>query len=163
MARVLIVGCGCRGRGLATALVDAGHTVRGTSRSAARLAQIEASGAEAARADPDQLGTLVAQLGGVSVMCWLMGTAAGPADQVAAVHGPRLRSMLDAIVDTPVRGLVYEAVGTVDPGLLERGGAAVAQAGETYRMPVEVLDADPRDHARWLPAATEAVERALAA
>ena len=32
MARVLIVGCGGRGRALARELVAAGHTVRGTTR-----------------------------------------------------------------------------------------------------------------------------------
>jgi len=46
VARVLIVGCGCRGQALAGALVAAGHAVRGTTRALARLADIEASGAQ---------------------------------------------------------------------------------------------------------------------
>jgi nucleoside-diphosphate-sugar epimerase len=163
VARVLIVGCGCRGRELAAALAEAGHAVRGTSRDPARLAGIETAGAEAVQADPDRLGTVAAQLEGVSVLCWLMGTATGAADRVAAIHGPRLESMLGAIVDTPVRGVVYEAAGTVDPGLLGRGRAAVEAAGRAHRMPVEIVDAHPRDPRRWLPEATAAVARTLSA
>jgi len=81
MARVLVVGCGCRGRSLAAALRADGHAVRGTTRSAGRLAAIEAAGIEAVVADPDRLGTIMGQLAGVSVVCWLMGTAtAAPAE-----------------------------------------------------------------------------------
>ena len=39
MARVLIVGCGCRGQSLAAALGE--HAVRGTTRSAERLPELE--------------------------------------------------------------------------------------------------------------------------
>ena len=74
MARVLIVGCGCRGRALARELATAGHAVRGTTRDRERLAEIEAAGAEAVVADPDRLGSLMAQLHGVSLLCWLMGS-----------------------------------------------------------------------------------------
>ena len=62
MARALIVGCGCRGRALAGELVTAGHEVRGTTRRSERLAEIEATGAEAVLADPDRLATVVPQL-----------------------------------------------------------------------------------------------------
>lgn len=163
MARVLIVGCGCRGQALAGALVRGGHSVRGTSREDDRLVAIEAAGAEAALADPGRLATLVGCLEGVSVLCWLMGTAHGDRDAVAAIHGDRLESMLETIVDTPVRAFVYEAAGTVDRDLLERGTASVRRAAETYRMPVEVLLADPRDHERWLEESVAAVASALAA
>jgi len=43
LARALIVGCGCRGRELGTALLAEGWAVRGTSRSEAGLAAIEAA------------------------------------------------------------------------------------------------------------------------
>ena len=46
MARVLIVGCGCRGRALAADLRGAGHAVRGTTRDPGRTAAIAAAGAE---------------------------------------------------------------------------------------------------------------------
>src|SRR5436309_3417691 len=121
MARVSIVGCGCRGRKLAGALRERGHAVRGTTRRRERLAAIEAAGAEAVTADPARLTTLLPHLAAASVLCWLMGTAAGDPQEVEALHGPRLVSLLETLVDTHVRGAVYEAAGTVGPALLEAG------------------------------------------
>jgi 3-hydroxyisobutyrate dehydrogenase-like beta-hydroxyacid dehydrogenase len=46
VARILIVGCGCRGQGLARDLRAAGHAVRGTTRDPGKLAAIAATGAE---------------------------------------------------------------------------------------------------------------------
>ena len=69
------------------------------------------------------------------MICWLMGSAPS-----AALHGPRLQSLIERIVDTPVRGVVYEAAGTADPGLLQQGAAIVRAAGETYRMPCELIE-----------------------
>src|ERR687897_2702608 len=75
MARVLIIGCGCRGQALARELRAAGHAVRGTTRDPARFAAIEAAGAEPYLGDPDRIATLMEALAGVSIVCWLMGTA----------------------------------------------------------------------------------------
>ena len=68
MARVLIVGCGCRGRALAAELVAAGHTVRGTTRDPARAELIRAAGAEPCVADADRIGALMDAVVGVSVL-----------------------------------------------------------------------------------------------
>jgi hypothetical protein len=155
VARVLIVGCGCRGRALAGALGGEGHAVRGTTRDPGRLTEIEASGAEAVVADPDRLATVMPQLAGVSVVCWLMGSAA------AELHGPRLRTLLERLVDTPVRGFVYEAAGSLDPDVLSAGAAAVREAAERWRIPAEVVDADPADRETWAAAMTAAVGRLL--
>jgi nucleoside-diphosphate-sugar epimerase len=156
VARVLIVGCGCRGRALARELRAAGHAVRGTTRRTERLAEIEAAGAEAVVADPDRLGTLMAHMHGVSLLCWLMGTA--DAGAAAALHGPRLRTLLERLVDTPVRGVVYEAGGSVAPELLADGAAAVREASVTWSIPAEVVEADPRDPKSWRSAMTAAVQ-----
>ena len=158
MARVLIVGCGCRGRALAEALVADGHAVRGTTRGAA-LAEIEAAGAEAVVADPDRLGTIMTQLAGVTAVCWLLGSVSGPS--AADLHGPRLETLLERLVDTPVRGFVYEAAGSVEPALLASGAEAVRDASERWRLPAEVVEADPDDHPAWLSATTAAVGRLL--
>jgi RNA polymerase sigma-B factor len=91
VARVLIVGCGCRGRSLAGALVADGHAVRGTTRDHARTAAIEESGADAVVADPDRLGTLMTALVGVSAICWLMGGAA----DAPALNGERLETLTE--------------------------------------------------------------------
>jgi len=159
VARVLIVGCGCRGRALAAGLREDGHEVRGTSRSATGCAAIAKEGIEAARADPDRLGTLLAQLADVSVVCWLMGSAEG--DGVEAVHGPRWQSMVERLVDTPVRGAVYEGAGSVAAPLLEEGAATARKAAHTFRMPVEVVETDPADHPAWLAATRAAVAAVL--
>src|SRR5438067_2414912 len=117
MARALIVGCGCRGQALTRALIAEGHVVRGTTR------------------DPDRLATMMGAIEGTSVVCWLMGTA-GPGQAAEQLHGPRLDSMLEHIVDTPVRGLVYETGGQARP----EGVAAARRATTTYGMPVEILE-----------------------
>lgn len=161
MARVLIVGCGCRGRELASALAAEGHAVRGTTRDRGRLEEIEGAGAEAEVADPDRLSTLLGHLGGVSVMCWLMGTAVGEADAVAALHGPRLESMASKIVDSGVRGLVYEAAGTVDAQVLAEGAAIVRRVGKANRMPVEIVERDPAEVEAWVGAVRAGINRVL--
>jgi len=159
MARALIVGCGCRGSSLGAALRASRHAVRGTTRSSARVEDLETAGIEGVVADPDRLGTLVPALAGVTVVCWLMGSA----DDSPDVHGPRLRSLLGHLVDTPVRGLVYEAAGTADRALLAEGASIVRETSQTWHIPVEIIDADPAAHEAWLEAMTAAVERLLTA
>jgi hypothetical protein len=163
VARVLIVACGCRGCELAAGLIDDGHLVRGTTRDPERLAAIETACGQAALADPDRLGTLIPLLAEVSVVCWLLGSAAGTADEVAALHGPRLASLLAKLVDTPVRGLVYEAAGTVQADVLAEGGVAVRAAGVTYRMPTQVVEIPPDPREEWLAAMRSAVAHVLSA
>jgi len=163
LARVLIVGCGCRGRSLAAALIEEGHSVRGTTRSAEASSAIEAAGAEAVVADPDRLGTILPLLEGVSVVCWLLGSASGEAGAVAALHGPRLRSLQEKLVDSGARGLVYEAAGSVDPDVLTAGAATVREVGETFRMPVAVTGEDPADPDAWREAMLRGVADVLTA
>src|SRR5436309_3230973 len=134
MARVLIVGCGCRGRTLGRALRERGHAVRGTSRSDGGRAAIAADGLEGVVADPARLATLLPQLQGVSALCWLLGTADAPELR------ERFASLLEVLVDTHVRGVVYEA-----PAATE----AARRAGATYRMPVVVVTESPGEPERW--------------
>jgi hypothetical protein len=153
---VLIVGCGCRGQALARAL-SREHAVRGTTRSPDPLAGLEKAGIEGVVADPDRLATLVPVLSGVSVVCWLMGTAEGTPE----LHGQRLQTLLEHLVDTPVRGFVYEAGGTVPRTLLEQGAQIVRDASRTWHIRGEVVTTDLADHEAWLGAMKEAVERTL--
>jgi nucleoside-diphosphate-sugar epimerase len=161
MARALIVGCGCRGQSLARALVEQGHAVRGTTRSDDRHAAIEAAGAEAVTADPNHLGTLMPHLHGVSLMCWLMGTARG--DGAQDLNGDRLDAVLETLVDTHVRGAVYEAAGSVPADQLERGSEIARRASETYVMPVALITEPPEDPDAWLAGALRAVDAVLSA
>jgi hypothetical protein len=102
-------------------------------------------------------------LTGVTIVCWLMGTAAGSPEQVAALHGGRLRMLWEKLVDTPVRGVVHEAAGSLPVDVLARGRAVAEVAHETWRIPLAVIEADPADHAAWRAAATGAVAGLLGA
>jgi uncharacterized protein YbjT (DUF2867 family) len=162
MARVLIVGCGCRGQSLARALRAEGHAVRGTTRSEARRAEIEAAGAEVWIGDPDRIATISYALDGVTILCWLMGSADGGDEQLAALHGSRLKMLLERTIDTTVRGLVYEAAGSVDARLLAGGAETVQRACDYSEIPHALLRADPADHDAWLAAALACVAELLA-
>ena len=131
MARALIVGCGCRGRELGERLLAEGWAVRGTSRREEGLAAIEAAGIEPALADPDRPGTILELVNEVAVVVLLLGSATGTEEEIEAIHGPRLERLLEHLVDTPVRGVVYEGT--------ESGAEIVRAAGRTWRIPVEVL------------------------
>jgi hypothetical protein len=63
------------------------------------------------------------------------------------------------LVDTPVRGFVYEATGTAPPEALEHGAASVRAAGERWRIPVAVVDRDAGDWEAWTEAMLDAAER----
>lgn len=158
MARVLIVGCGCRGLALARELA-AEHAVRGTTRSPERLRELEGAGIEGMVADPGRLATILPALSGVSVICWLMGTAVGSPE----LHGTRLQSLAEHLVDTPVRGLIYEAAGTVERTLLDGGTQIVRTASQTWHIRSEIVTTDPATHDEWLDAMKEAVNRTLSA
>ena len=159
MARVLIVGCGCRGQGLARELIEAGHSVRGTTRDPRRTPDITAAGAEPFIGDPDRIATLMEALTGVTIVCWLMGCAEG--ENAADLHAGRLRMMWEKLVDTPVRGVVYEAAGSVEPAVLAGGREVAFAAHETWQIPLELLEADPREHEHWRAEAVAAVARLL--
>jgi uncharacterized protein YbjT (DUF2867 family) len=149
VARALIVGCGCRGRSLGERLLADGWAVRGTSREEAGLAAIEAVGIEPALADPDRPGTLLDLVADVTVAYYLLGSAEGEGDLLEAIHGPRLERWLEHLVDTPLRGFVYEARGSVDPALLASGAELVRSAGRTWHIPVAVADSQPDDPVEW--------------
>lgn len=130
-------------------LLEGGWQVRGTTRDPGRVGAIEAAGIEPAVADPDRVGSILEQVADVTVIFWLLGSAFGDPDEVAALHGPRLERMLEEIVDTPVRGFVYEASGGVERKHRERGARLVNAAGERWRIPVEVVAADPAEGSAW--------------
>jgi uncharacterized protein YbjT (DUF2867 family) len=150
MARALIVGCGCSGRALGSELREEGWEVRGTSRAAEGLAAIEAAGIEPARADPAQPGTILELVGDVTIVLWLLGSAKGSAEELAAIHGPRLEGLLERLVETPVRGFVYEGAGTVDAKILGSGAELVRNAESTWRIPVAVTETSREHGPQWV-------------
>jgi uncharacterized protein YbjT (DUF2867 family) len=131
VARALIVGCGCRGRELGGRLLADGWAVRGTSRREEGLAAIEAAGIEPALADPDRPGTILELVGDVAVLVLLLGNAGGSEEELAAIHGPRLERLMEHLVETPVRGVVYEGT--------EGGAEIVSAAGRAWRIPARAI------------------------
>jgi nucleoside-diphosphate-sugar epimerase len=156
VARALIVGCGCRGRELGGRLAAEGWAVRGTSREEGGLAAIEAAGIEPALADPARIGTVLDLVGDVAIVAWLLGSARGPDEELAAIHGEGLEHLLERLVDTPVRGFLYEASGEVDAGLLEAGAGIVDAAAGRWRIPVAIARQET-DSADWTEAAANQV------
>ncbi|MEA2215913.1 MAG: hypothetical protein QOK19_1474 [Solirubrobacteraceae bacterium] len=163
MARVLIVGGGCRGRELAGQLLAAGHAVRITTRSQSGCEAIEALGAECWIGTPDRLATLRGALDGVAVCCWLLGTASGSGDELQALHTTRLELFLTQTIDTTVRGFVYEASGEGGPSAAREEGEAIAiRLTGRNRIPAAWLREDPRQTEAWVAAALTAVGSLLA-
>jgi uncharacterized protein YbjT (DUF2867 family) len=161
VARILIVGGGCRGRRLAAELVATGHAVRITTRSQARRADIESSGAECWIATPDRVATLRAALDGVTLACWGLGTARGSAQELRALHGSRLEAFVRQLIDTTVRGFIYEATGTVDASDLAEGERIARTLAARNAIPAAVIRADGADTVAWLREAGGVVEAML--
>jgi hypothetical protein len=162
VARILIVGGGCRGRRLAAAMVDEGHAVRVSTRAEAGRAAIEAAGAECWIGTPDRLATMRGALESVTIVCWLLGCAVGPAPELRALHGTRLEFFLTQAIDTTVRGFVYEARGAPASAELLRDGERIVRAlAERNAIPTAFVTADPDDVEGWLADAREAVQSLL--
>jgi uncharacterized protein YbjT (DUF2867 family) len=159
VARALIVGCGCRGRELGRHLIADGWQVRGTTRTEDGLDAIEVAGIEAVVADPDRPGTVLDAVGDVAVVLWLLASAQGSAEELASVHGPRLERLIERLVDTPVRGFVYEAGDGLAAEHRASGAGVVCAAGARWRIPFEVVDAPPDPWPPWVEAMAAATAR----
>jgi hypothetical protein len=131
--------------------------VRVVTRTEAGRTAIEAAGAECRIGDPDRLGTLRGALEGVTIACWLLGTASGPEEQVRALHGARLRAFLEQAIDSTMRGFVYEAAGTAPAEALAEGERTVQEITGRNSIPVAFVTADPGDSDRWAADARAAV------
>ncbi len=163
VARILIVGGGCRGRQFTAEMIDRGHAVRATTRTEAGRAAIEASGAECWIGTPDRLATLRGALENVTIACWLLGCATGSVEQLEALHGSRLEFFLTQAIDTTVRGFIYEASGTAVPAEVLAGGEQIVRSlGERNVIPVAILRAGGEDVGGWLADADAAVDSLLA-
>lgn len=161
MARCLIIGCGCRGLSLSRELIARGHAVRASTRDPDRLAEIEKLGAEAVLGDPDRVATLARAFEHVAVTYVLMGSATGAEKQLEALHSTRLEMLLSKMLDSTVRGIVYEAAGTVPEPILAGGARRVIDFCEDSRMPYALLRTASAECERWLAEAVDALEIVL--
>ena len=156
MARILIVGGGCRGRRFAERMVEQGHAVRATTRREAGRAAIEATGAECWIGTPDRLATLRGALANVTVACWMLACARGSDEEIVPLHSSRLEFFLSQAIDTTARGLIYDAwavpggAGEVDAGaadarrptseMLAEGARIFRSLTELNAIPAVVLE-----------------------
>ncbi len=158
----MIVGGGCRGRELAAQMVGEGHAVRVTTRTEAGRATIEQTGAECWIGTPDRLATLRGALENVTILCWLLGSVSGSAEELAALHSTRLDFFLTQAIDTTVRGFLYEARGTSTPADQLAGGEQIVRAiTERNSIPASFLNADPEQREAWLAGAAGAISELL--
>lgn len=127
--------------------------MRIVSRSEDRRADIEAVGAECVLGDPNRLGTLRGVLEGVTVVCWLLGTATGEPERLRELHHSRLPAFLGQAIDSTMRGFLYEA--PAESALL------VEDLARRNAIPAAALTADPRDVDSWLRAARAALSAFL--
>ena len=78
-----------------------------------------------------------------------------------ALHGSRLAFFINQTIDTTVRGLVYEAAGSVAPATLARGRKLIRERAAFNAIPLRVLDADPGDLQGWCEQARTVVAELL--
>lgn len=161
MARILIVGGGERGMWLAGNLGEHGHATQILTRDEGRRSEIESLGAQCFIGTPDRLGTMIGALDGVSIACWLLGCAGGEEEQVRALHDLRLRSFMVKTIDTTIRGVLYEAAGTVPAEVLASGAQIATEVAEQNQIPLAVLRSDPAQVESWRSEALGAVEALL--
>lgn len=131
MARVLIVERAGREAAAAAALAEAGFAVRTID------------------ADPLLPGHVVDALENVAVVAWLMG--AGD-DLHPQINGEQLETALLKVVDTGVRGFVFERPH-------EAPNAHVEHARETWHIPIEEIQ--PGSGEQWTASLVAAVNRSL--
>jgi hypothetical protein len=161
--RLMLVGAAsARGLALTRSMRADQHAVRAVTRSEEHRAVLEDAGAEVWIGTPDRIGSLRNGLENVTILAWCLGGATGPADVVAPLHGSRWHMMLEKTIDTTVRGVLYESVGTVDATLLAEGAAITHTMHEQNEIPYRLLDSDPGDPEAWAAAARAQIDALLA-
>jgi hypothetical protein len=127
------------------------------------LAAIGEARIEPVLADPLRPDTVLELVGDVTIVLWLLASAKGPPEELSAIHGSRLERLMERLIETPVRGFVYEMKGSVNPILLEHGREVIEAAGDTWRVGTSCVFVDPGDPHDWAEvtagAATTLIDR----
>ena len=69
--------------------------------------------------------------------------------------------LCEKLVDTPVRGLVYEGAGTLPAECWPAAPRSCGAAAATWSIPVEIVRTQPEDCAGWTADAVGAVAKLL--
>ncbi len=85
----------------------------------------------------------------------LLGSAAGGSEEeLAAIHGPRLERLMEHLVETPVRGVVYEGTEAAEPRSCElptRGAPGGSRSDVIESAQPRMADGDAaRGETSWL-------------
>lgn len=161
MARLLIVGGGERCVSLSQALKERGHVTRIVASGEGEREALKRAGAECWIGDPLRLATMTGALEGVTIVCWLLGDANGSEEEVEALHDARLRAFLERVIDSTVRGVVYEASGSAPESVLSRGTDVAREMTERNAIPLRLLTESPTQRERWMEEARAAVASLL--
>jgi hypothetical protein len=104
-------------------------------------------------------------LDGVAIACWMLAQAHGPPQEVGALHGSRLAAFARQVIDSTVRGFIYDGSGGALPAeMLADGERIVRSVSERNAIPARVLacgDAAGAADADWVTAARAVVESLL--
>lgn len=109
MSRILIIGCGYRGKRLARRLLERGCSVRGLTRSAEHAAALANIGVEPVLGDVTQPESLQGIGDGVDAVYHLMGSMSGSDEQLQHLHVDGTRNVLAALSGVTLRRYVYES------------------------------------------------------
>lgn len=127
--RALVVGGGERALALTRDLAADGHAARVVVEDPADAPAVLEAGGEPWDGTPDRIGTLRYALDNVTVALWLLGDRTG-----GELHGSRLQFFLERLIDTTVRGFVFE----------DGPGAALVREKCTYNeIPFRIVGQDP--------------------
>ena len=98
----------------------------------------------------------------MTVACWLLAGAAGAAGELQELHTVRLEFFLTQMIDTTVRGFVYEGRGTTSaPEALVEGEQIARRMCERNAIPLAVLDRPAAEGDLWQQQARAAIEQLL--
>jgi nucleoside-diphosphate-sugar epimerase len=107
--KILIVGCGYRGKRIAVRLIAQGYAVRGMTRSAEHAAALSALGIEPFIADVTKPATLDGIGEGVDAVYHLMGSMSGNDTQLQQLHVDGTRNLLNALNISKLQRYIYES------------------------------------------------------
>jgi hypothetical protein len=134
MARVLIVERAGRGERVRSALEAAGFAVRSVDH------------------EPLMPGHVVEGLDNVAVVAWLLGAGENLDPEI---HGDQLETVLLKVVDTGVRGVVFER------GSDGAANGHVDHARATWHIPIVEIEAGPGGDDAWVASVVAAVNESL--
>jgi hypothetical protein len=159
LARILIVGGGIRGLRLTGELIRAGHAVRVTTRRPEHRDGIDRAGGECWIGDPNRLATLRQALDNVTVACWFLATATGPEEQIHELHTSRLKFFLSQVIDTTVRGVLYETAAVSAANQTAAAGTDIARTMSSRNaIPLRLIQTAPTDQDAWATEVNAAID-----